>query len=79
MCWTANAVENAVSVDHYEERDGIAVVCVAIDPDDPYGSFKKLPAAIEFKGRVFGKTAYNSDRNRAYYRTDANVARGIRG
>ena len=39
-----------------------------------YRDFKKLPLAIEYMGHRYAKTGFNSDRFRAYYRTDA-VAR----
>lgn len=79
MCTTAKVVDgyiNIITVDGY--ADGLQCITVDIDPDDPYGSFKKLPAAIEYNGRVFGKSAYNSDSNRAYYRTDTAIARVVR-
>lgn len=58
--------------------DGDYFLTADIDPDDPYGSFKKLPAAVEYEGRIYGKTAYNSDRNRAYYKAGVPVARRVK-
>jgi len=58
--------------------DGDHFLVVDIDPDDPYGSFKRLPAGLEYEGRIYGKTGYNSDRNRAYYKAGVPLARRVR-
>jgi hypothetical protein len=77
---TATAVKDTINVEKSTEYQGILFVEVAIDADDPYRSFKKLPAAIEYLGRVLGKTCFDSDKNLAYYRSDAkNVAPIVRG
>lgn len=44
----------------------------------PYGSFKKLPAAVEYEGRIYGKSGYNSDRNKAYYKAGLPLARRVK-
>lgn len=71
---TATAVPNAVSVKHVHDYDGIGFLYVDIGPDH-YRDFKKLPAALEYAGRVFGKSCFDSDRNVAIFRTDVKVAR----
>jgi hypothetical protein len=43
-----------------------------------YEAFRRLPAALEFQGRVYGKSAYSSDTMRAYYRTDVPLATEVR-
>lgn len=58
--------------------DGDYFLTVDIDSDDPYGSFKKLPAGLEYEGRIYGKTAYNSDRNKAYYKAGVPLARRVK-
>ena len=79
MCMTGTAVKDAVNIETSTEYQGILFAEVAIDSDDPYRSFKKLPAAIEYLGRVLGKTGYDSDKNRAYYRSDAKIAYARKG
>lgn len=80
MCNTATAVENVITFESCTIYQGITYIAVAIDADDPYRSFKKLPAAIEYQGTVCGKTCFDSDKNLAYYRSDAkNVARIVKG
>ncbi len=66
-----------------EERDYIVVACRGQLPSAEVlevdcksaDLFDSLPAVVSFQGRLFGKTGWNSDRNRAYYRTDALIAR----
>jgi hypothetical protein len=70
---TATPVPGALVVEP-SSYDGDYFLTVDIDPDDPYGSFKALPEALEYEGRVYGKSAYDSDRNRAYYKAGIPVA-----
>ena len=77
MCTTATAVKDAVEIETVWERDGIGCIEVALDSADPYASFKKLPSAVEYNGRVYGKSGYDSDVNRAYFRTDKPIAHAI--
>lgn len=74
----ATPVPGTLIVTKFARFDGVDWLQVDIDPDDPYGSFKKLPAAVEFQGRIYGKTAFDSDRNIASYKTDAHIARAVR-
>ena len=62
---------------HMLDYTGIGFLYIDIDPADPYGSFKKLPAALEYEGRVFGKSCFDSDKNVAIFRTDVKVARRV--
>lgn len=39
--------------------------------------YMTLPAAIEFQGKLFGKTGWNSDTCKACYKTGTNLARRI--
>lgn len=73
----AKAVADLVSVEP-SECDGDYFLTVDIDPADPYGSFKKLPAGLEYEGRLYGKSAYNSDRNKAYYKAGLPLARRVK-
>lgn len=74
---TAKAVPDLISVEP-STCDGDYFLTVDIDPDDPYGSFEQLPAALEYEGRIYGKSGYNSDRNRAYYKAGMPLARRIK-
>ena len=39
-----------------------------------YMEFKALPNAVEFGGKVLGKSAWSSDTNRAYFQSNVMVA-----
>lgn len=41
---------------------------------DNYDVYAKLPAAITYSGKVYGKKGWSSDKNRAYYDTDKSFA-----
>lgn len=75
----ATAIENTFVVEGKREERGESFIAIAIDPADPYGSFKRLPAGVEFEGKVYGKTGYDSDKNLACYATSAPIARGRKG
>jgi hypothetical protein len=73
---TAKVLPDLVAVEP-STCDGDYFLTVDIDPDDPYGSFKKLPAALEYEGRIYGKSGFNSDKNRAYYKAGMPLARRL--
>lgn len=74
----ATAVTKCITVQKIEEYQGVGYLYTGINPDDPYGSFKRLPAAVIYDGRTFGKSCYDSDRNVAIYCTDVKVARATK-
>lgn len=37
---------------------------------DLYQMYKRLPDMIECNGRLYGKSCWDSDKHKAYYRTD---------
>jgi len=41
---------------------------------DDYDHFASLPDVVQYNGQIFGKTGWNSDSEKAYYRNDAKVA-----
>lgn len=47
---------------------------VEVECLDDYDTFKTLPDVIEVDGRQVGKSAFNSDRHVAYYRSDVPLA-----
>jgi hypothetical protein len=74
----ATAVTKSMTVQQVVEYQGVGYLYTGINPDAPYASFKRLPAAVTYLGRTFGKSCYDSDRNVAIYRTDVSVARAAR-
>ena len=44
--------------------------CLTVDCED-YAALKSLPAAVEFGGRLFARTGWNSDRCVAYFKTSS--------
>lgn len=42
-----------------------------------YDHYKSLPNVIEAQGHVLGKSAWNSERNIAYYRDDKIIAKNF--
>jgi hypothetical protein len=67
----AKAVDG-VMVRREERVDGMHFL--QVDAPDGYESFKKLPEVVEFEGRLYGLTGFNSDHGAAYYRNPAPVA-----
>jgi hypothetical protein len=54
-----------------EGQTCISVPCADID------TYASLPGAVEFEGRLLGRTGWNSDRGLAYYKTGATLARKV--
>ena len=65
---TATAVKDAVVVEQAYDLEGQGWLVVAIH-GDAYQAFKKLPDALMYDGQIYGKSAFDSDRMRAYFRT----------
>lgn len=64
--FVAHAVRNAVEVTTYYQLEGewwIETPCA------DYDAYQAIPVALEFEGRRFGRTGWNSDRNVAYFCT----------
>lgn len=66
----ATAVQGAVMVMQAMTVGQIGWVYVPLDGDNPVGSFRQAPVAIDFQGRRYGKSAYDSDQGIIIYRTD---------
>jgi len=49
-------------------------VKVLVSQCNSHEAFKQLPEMVNFEGTLFGKSGWNSDKEIAYYRTDARVA-----
>jgi len=71
----AKAIKDTFVVESKTEVRDESFIAIAIDSADPYGSFKRLPAGVEFEGKTYGKTGYDSDKNLAYCATNAPIAR----
>jgi hypothetical protein len=67
----AQPIAHSIEVSHHYLHEGIGYLEV---PIIDYDTVKALPAALSFEGRRYGKTAWNSDRCVAYYRTDRSFA-----
>lgn len=65
-------VAGAVVVRTKAEVEG--TLYVEVDCLDDYQTYKALPDVLEVDGRIVGKSAFNSDRHVAYYRSDLLVA-----
>lgn len=75
----AMAIANATSQLLVELSDycGIGFATVDLHGDmhfDLYKMYCKLPDVIECNGRLYGKSCWDSDRQKAYYRTDKTFA-----
>lgn len=68
----ANPAKNAIKIDLVEKfPNGITCLITTCGDYDYYAS---LPCVIEFEGRLFGKTGWNSDTNNACYKSHTSVA-----
>jgi hypothetical protein len=52
------------------------VLCLECNCQD-FDCFQALPSVVEFEGTLCGKTGWNSDRNVAYYQSNARIARAV--
>jgi hypothetical protein len=70
----AKVVERMISIDDSGVAlNGTGIISIQCDgpPEDVYSQFKSAPAVLEFAGRHYGKSCFDSGRFRIYYRTDA--------
>jgi hypothetical protein len=72
---TAQAVDGAIRVLYSYAMDGARFVEV---PCADYDALRALPTALMFDGLVYGRTGWNSDDCKAYYRTGVALARSAR-
>jgi len=71
----ATPIQNAIQIQsagQFAGNDGHYAVVPCAD----YDAYRDLPAGIEFEGREYGLTGWNSDTCNAYYRTSRKFARG---
>jgi hypothetical protein len=71
----AKVLPDAITVEAAHIIDGETVLETTCRDFDHFCS---LPAAVEFEGRVCGKTGWSSDTNRACYKSGARVAYAVK-
>ena len=71
---TATPIQKAIPVISSWEVEGTHGLET---PCSDYGEYIGLPAAVEYQGRRYGKTGWNSDKDLAYYQTSKNFALAI--
>jgi len=54
-----------------EGTQTVAVVCA------DYDYYRTLPGAVEFEGRIHGRTGWDSDKRLAYFKSNVPVARKV--
>jgi hypothetical protein len=73
----ANPVKNAVVVESIQDCEGVRFLTVSLGGGehwDMFQTYSKLPNVVEFNGQLFGKSCWDSDKGRAYYRSDMAIA-----
>ena len=76
------ALEEALNRPEAKKADGVEIIlCERMDDVLVVGTscrdaddFVRLPRAVEFDGKLLGRSGWNSDRCLAYYRSDRAVA-----
>ena len=70
----AKSLPGYIAVANHYWMEGVSFLEVKISD---YDDFAALPIAVEFAGRIYGKSGWNSDSLIAYYRTDWPMAKSI--
>ena len=87
MAQTATARNDLILVDSAYESEGQYFLNIKLPLThsetlnrDIYSwdALKRLPEVVEFNGRLYGRTGWNSDTGFAYYKADHNIAKGVR-
>lgn len=52
------------------------ITCCVVDCSD-FDYFKSLPQAVSYNGILCGKSGWNSDKNEAYYQSNASLVRKV--
>ena len=71
---TATAIHNAVPVARHDRLGNGIEALLIVNPTNDYAGFISAPPALEFNGRVFGRSSFNSDHGDICYRTDRALA-----
>jgi hypothetical protein len=84
---TAKEVKGLIVVEQAYELEGTKWLVVRLDSrtvpltehgNVDYVAFKKLPGFVMYDGTVYGKSGFNSDSHRAYYKTGIAYATAVR-
>lgn len=73
-CYPKN---DAILVDSVQKVENITILVVSLGGGehwDMYQVYKNLPDVVTYDDQDFGKSAWNSDVGRAYYRSDYAIA-----
>lgn len=73
MSQTATAETNVTQISAVQTIGSLSIITLDMR-FGIYEEFAEMPRALRFEGRVYGKSAYNSDVMQAYYRTDTLLA-----
>ena len=74
---TATATATTHILVELSEYHGIGFATVDLHGEnhhDLYQQYKSMPSTIECNGKLYGKSCWDSERCKAYYRTDLNFA-----
>jgi hypothetical protein len=71
-CKEAFVRKELMTVERFDYIEGVAICEVSCND---YEEYKLLPQVIEISEKVLGKSCWNSDCNKAYYRNDKLFAR----
>jgi len=64
-------IETGIVILGSTECEGVG--CLVTGCED-YDEFRALPQVVSQSGRLYGRTGWNSDRQVAYYQTNARIA-----
>ena len=70
----AKIEKDYMTIKYHAEIDGIT--CCVVDCSS-YDHFKTLPQAVSHNGILCGKSGWNSDKNEAYYQSNASLVRKV--
>lgn len=70
---TANVVTTVLLLERVGWLDGVTYLTVRTGGDGEYDAYKALPPALEFEGKICGKSCFNSDNGETTYRSDKPV------
>jgi hypothetical protein len=73
----AKILDGFLMIKEVESIGSISVIKVSMksERDDWAAEYLNAPAAIEYNGRIYGRSAWNSDKGEIYYRTDAKLVK----
>lgn len=75
---TATVLSDMIRIERHEPLwDGIEALTVKMPVGADYTEYMAMPDCLEFRGRMYGKSCFNTDRWEYVYRTDKVLARII--